>query len=303
MTQHFFIGVDGGATKSLIRIEDEAGNVVGQAASGPANIRISVTSAWQSIQDALEKALQTIGIFPDNHHIFHAGMGLAGVEVVEAYRAFLNHHHPFATLVVASDADTACLGAHGGKDGAIIIAGTGVVGWQIQKGYTTKVGGYGFPHDDEGGGASLGLSAVKITFQWLDGRLPASLLAQTIYAHFAQDKHYFISWANQANSTAFATLAPLVIEAAKRGDETAIALLQEAAYAMDRIGNALIAAQLPNSTPLPCAMIGGIAPFLEPYLGTALRSRLRPSLSSPEAGAVLLVRRYLKQDKDNHASQ
>lgn len=302
MVQHFFVGVDGGATKSLIRIEDEAGLVLGQAISGPANIRLSVDQAWQSIHEAFESILQKIGIQPNSQTVFHAGMGLAGCEMTEAYQVFLHRPHPFTTLIVASDANAACLGAHNGQDGAIIIAGTGVVGWQIQAGKITKVGGHGFPHDDEGGGAYLGFEAVKVTLQWLDGRRPVSSLAKRVYAQFFENEGALIQWANEANSTAFATLAPLVIDAAREGDRAAIVLLQQAAVAIDRISLALVGAQIPGSPPLPCAMIGGVAPFLAPYLGGELTSRLRPCLASPEAGAVLLVRHHL-QHKDVHAQE
>lgn len=291
--QHFFIGVDGGATKSTVRIEDDAGKLLGQEISGPANIRISVDQAWQSIHAALTTILRPLAIsLDDSHHHFHAGMGLAGCEMPEAYQAFQERSHSFHTLIVSSDAHAACIGAHGGDDGAIIIAGTGVVGYQIQFGQTTKVAGWGFPHDDEGGGAWLGLRAVNVTLQWLDGRLPSSELAKRIYAHFAADLHRFISWTNRANSTAFAELAPLVIQCAATGDPVAIRLLQEAAHAVDHIAQALLVAQA-GSAPLPCSLVGSIATFLEPHLGMALRSRLRPCQLTPDMGAVLLVREYL----------
>ena len=75
------------------------------------------------------------------------------------------------------------------------------MGFQIESKRMTKVGGWGFPHDDEGGGAWLGLHAVKITLKWLDRRLPESGLARAIYAYFAEDQQQLVTWANQANST------------------------------------------------------------------------------------------------------
>jgi len=299
VTQHLFIGVDGGATKCIVRLEDEAGRLLGRESSGPANIRYSIDQTWDSIQSALDKILQQLSLSLDSDgHQFHAGMGLAGCEVLEAYQAFLKSTHPFATLVVSTDSHTACLGAHGGGDGAIIIAGTGVVGFQNQAGRTVKVGGFGFPHDDDGGGAWLGLQAVKTTLQWRDGRLPASGLAEIIYEHFGRDENRLVSWATQANSTLFAELAPFVIQQSQAGDAVSVALMHEAGRAIDRVGQALYNAQSDLSTPLPCSLIGGITPFLIPYIGEALYSRLQPHQMSPDAGAVLLVRHYLATGKD-----
>lgn len=291
MTQFLFIGVDGGATKCIVRVEDEQGQLLGRETSGVANIRISVEQAWQSIHSALTRILQPLQIsLDDTHFEFHAGMGLAGCEVVEAYQAFIQYPRPFQTLIVVSDAYTACLGAHGGEDGAIIIAGTGVVGMQIQAGKVTQVGGWGFPHDDEGGGAWLGLQAIKVTLQYLDGRQPYSHLAQAIYAHFKEKKDQLVAWANQANSTQFAELAPFVIQQANAGDVTAIHLLQQAAQAINQINQALRAQA---ACELPCAFLGGLAPYLLPYLDAHLQSHLTPCLAPPDAGAVLLVRQFL----------
>lgn len=298
MKQSLFIGVDGGATKCTVRVEDAEGHLLGIETSGPANIRISVTQAWQSINTALEKILNSHGmILTDKKYHWHAGMGLAGCEIHSAYENFLEQPHHFETLVISSDAHTACLGAHGGDDGAIIIVGTGVVGFQVEAGQTTKIGGWGFPHDDQGGGAWLGLEAVKITLQCLDGRLPISNLALAVYAHFANDFDRLITWANQANSTAFAELAPLVVEQCHAADPAAIHIMKEAAQEINRIALALQASQHNATKKLSCSLVGGIAPFLEPYLDKQLRDSISLCQSTPDAGAVMLVRNYLTEAK------
>lgn len=301
MSEQFFVGVDGGATKCIVRLEDADGKLIGTEITGPANIRISVQQAWDAIHTALVKLLLPLNIsLTDKRYAFHAGMGLAGCEVDAAYHAFLNQTHSFATLIVTSDAHTACLGAHQGQDGAIIIAGTGVVGFQLEKGCSTKVSGWGFPHDDEGGGAWLGLCALKITLQWLDGRLPETELAKVIFAHFNNNLEQMVSWANQANSTAYAALAPLVIAQSKVQEPTAIALLQQAANEMNRIDQALMEKRMHKEAFLPCSLVGSIAPFLEPYLSTSLRERLRPCELTPDQGAILLVRQYLSEHRIAH---
>lgn len=297
MTQDFYIGVDGGATKSVVRVEDAEGNLLGQATNGPANIRISVEQAWQSIHAALEMVLQPLALAPDQAHRFHVGMGLAGCEMHEAYQAFLSHAHPFRTLIVSSDSHAACVGAHGGHDGAIIIAGTGVVGFQIEAGESVRIGGWGFPHDDEGGGAWMGLEAVKATLQWLDGRLPESGLAKAVYEFFGEEQSHLVSWTNNANSAAFAELAPLVIYQAETGDSTAKRVMQQAAVSIDRIGHALEFAQNNRATLLPCSLVGGIAPYLQPHLNETLRARIKPCQFTPDAGAVFLIRKYLAKEK------
>jgi glucosamine kinase len=288
--RNIFIGVDGGATKCVVRVEDENGQLLGEAKGGPASIRLSVPQAIASLYNTLQPILASHHLsLDDPHNHFHAGVGLAGCEIKAAYDAFLHHPHLFKTLTVVSDAHAACVGAHGGQDGAIIIAGTGSVGFQIEAGATVKVGGWGFPHDDRGGAAWLGVEAVRLTLGWLDGRLSACGLVKAVHSYFHHDQKRLVDWANEATPTAFAELAPIVVFHAKNNDSVAIQLLTQVASDIECTSAALLAKQQQNS-PLPVVLVGGIASFIKPYLGEALSARLRDHVASPAQGALSLVR-------------
>jgi glucosamine kinase len=296
--QTLLVGVDGGATKCAVCIQDEFGNSLAQAISGPANIRLSVEQSWQSIQTAVAHALQSLGLSYSQYvNHLQVGIGLAGCEIGEAYQQFLKQAPSFRKLIVSSDAHTACLGAHQGKEGAVIIVGTGMVGLQIENNHITQVSGWGFPHDDEGSGAWIGLQAIRFTLQWLDGRRPHAALYEAVYHRFKQKQADLIEWANQANSTAFAALAPLVIEQAQSQDAAATHILQQAAQAIDHIHSALLTKQIDHKKYLPCVLTGGIAEFIKPYVNDHLLALLHPSYSSPSMGAILL----LKQNEKNPA--
>ena len=287
-----FVGVDGGASKTLLRIEDAAGTVLGRGQGGPANIQLSVEGSWKSVRDALAGAVaQTLvrtGIDPaDGRHRLHCGAGLAGTEVGAARERFLCAAHPFATLVVRSDAYTSCLGAHGGADGAVIAIGTGTVGFQIAQGAEHRAGGWGFPHGDEGGGAWLGLEAVRRTLHWLDGREPPSPLLDAVNARFGRDLNQLVAWANGAGATGFAQIAPLVIEHVEHRTPLALTIIQQAAREVDRLGDALAAH---GGTNLPCSLLGGLARFIEPWLAQRLRARLVPCEHDAVRGALLMIR-------------
>lgn len=298
VAQDIFIGVDGGGTKSKVRVEDASGKLLGQAIGGPANIRLSVERSWEAIYRALEKALASHPISLGDETVrFHLGLGLAGCEVKEAVQAFLAVPHQFATVHLTSDAHVACLGAHHAKDGGIIIVGTGVVGYQIQMGQGMKVGGWGFPHDDEGGGAWLGLEAARMTFQWLDHRIDKSPLVEDVLAFFEGDVERFTTWANRANSSEFARLAPLVINHSQQEETLAVRLMKKAAHAVDRVGTTLIKNQKNHDGQLPICLFGGIAPFIEPWLAAELRSRLVPRKADANVGAILMIRDLVAKEE------
>ncbi len=298
LTENIFIGVDGGATKCKVRIENEAGHVLGQGVGGPANIRLSVEKSWESIYHAIEDALQPthIGLGCKDYH-FHLGLGLAGTEVKEVVDEFLAQPFSFSSVCLKSDAYVACLGAHEGKDGAIIVVGTGVIGYEIEQGKSTRIGGWGFPHDDEGGGAWLGLEASRLTFQWLDHRVEKSPLVEDVFSFFNNDVEKFTFWANHANSTEFARLAPLVINHAQQEEIAAVRLIKKAAHAIDRIGMALIKLQKDRNKHLPCSLFGGMAPFIEPWLCEELRTCLVPRQADASSGAILMMRKYVEDLK------
>ncbi|MDO8955189.1 MAG: BadF/BadG/BcrA/BcrD ATPase family protein [Gammaproteobacteria bacterium] len=285
------IGVDGGGTKTKVEIEDGLGKKIGAGQGGPANIRSSVPVSWQSIQQAVAQALVGSSIrLDDPTYRFHIGLGLAGTEVPEAAQTFLKVPHPYHSLILNSDAYVACLGVHGGKDGAIIIIGTGTIGYQITKGEATRVGGWGFPHSDEGGGAWLGMELCRLTFQWLDRRIKPSPLLEAVYAHFNHDIYAFSTWANRASPGQFGELVPLLISFIEQQDPHALDLIKQSAKCINSMWHGL---ECQTKKKLPYCLLGGIAPFVEPYLDRRFRARLVPRQFNAPQGAIFMLQQHL----------
>ncbi len=288
------IGVDGGGTKTKAEVEDITGKQLGTGKGGPANIRSSVPQAWKSIQHAVTEALQQANLrLDDPHYRFHIGLGLAGTEVPEAIEEFMqaSQDYPYRTLVLNSDAYAACLGVHGGHDGAIIIIGTGTIGYQIEEGRVSRVGGWGFPHSDEGGGAWLGMEASRLTFQWLDKRISPTPLLRAIFERFNRDVNQFTTWAVRAGPAHFGELVPLIMEYLQKEDPHAINLIKGSAKCTDLLWRGL---RNQATTALPCCLLGGVAPFIQPYLDKNLLASLVPRQYDAPKGAILMLRQHLE---------
>lgn len=298
MKKRYFIGVDGGGTKSRLQLEDEHGNVLSRKINGPASIRWSVETTWDSIGKAFQAACAEAQLDVNDPNIeFYAGMGLAGNEIPEARNAFLSTPHPFKELLINSDGYTACLGAHENQDGSIITVGTGVVGFLIENQQAARVGGWGFPHDDKGGGAWLGVEATRMTVQWLDGRINSSPLLMAIYKQFNNDSAALSTWANNADAKQFASLAPIVIEHIDLKDALALSLIKQAAAQVDLLYQGLLSHQKSKLT-LPCCLFGGIAPFVQPWLNEQLKSCITERKQDPAQGAIIMIRNAIL---GNHA--
>jgi glucosamine kinase len=307
--REIYIGVDGGGTKTQVSIEDGLGYELAHATSGPGNIR-SVSGAWASVNAGIEMALTQAGIdLTDKNYKFHVGLGLAGTELLENKADFLKIPHPYHSLVLDSDAYAACLGVHGNKNGAIIIIGTGVIGFQVEAGLRSRVGGFGFPHADEGGGAWLGMEAIRLAFKSLDGRCETTPLLQAILEKFHvqqnSDPSPLVSFSTHAKPGDFGSMAPLVLEYLERGDFHSEKLIQRAAEEINLVALALekkrnvysLAAQhqaVRSLEPLPLCLLGGVSRFLEPYLSPELRARLVPRKFDAAKGAIFMIKNHLK---------
>ncbi|WP_342739413.1 BadF/BadG/BcrA/BcrD ATPase family protein [Bradyrhizobium sp. B117] len=175
------LGIDGGGTCCCARIEDENGTALGEASSGPATTRIGTDGAWRSVMGATESAAIRAGLSHEDFAQMHAGIGLAGTDCRGAKAALSKIAHPFASVNFISDGLAACLGAHSGPDGAIVVAGTGSVGVGLIDGREIRLAGYGFPASDEGSGADIGLQVIRLALRAADRRrdLRASLSVLT----------------------------------------------------------------------------------------------------------------------------
>lgn len=293
MQDDIFIGVDGGGSKTRVVCQTLLGEEIGCGQGGPSNIRSDVEGAYCSIMNAINTALAHTGLqIGDPQYRYHIGLGLAGTEVPVCRDAFLAKLTQFEHFVLDSDAHVACLGAHAGQCGTVIIAGTGVIGYQIDQEVVSRVAGWGFPHTDEGGGAWLGLEAIRATFQWIDGRRPGLPLFESIFESFDHDTEAMSTWANQAKPKEFAELAPYVILHLGKEDPFATQLVKQAARYIDQVGEALLMRQT-TKKPLPLCLMGGIAPFLEPFLNEKLFKRIVKPKHNATQGAILMIRKYV----------
>lgn len=281
------LGVDGGGTGCRARLTNVNGEVLGEGASGPANIRFGIKESFASVLEATEECLQQAGLTLDNAEIV-ACLALAGASEPTHLAAARTYNLPFARSLLTTDAHAACVGAHGGRNGGIIVVGTGSVGWGIVGGREHRVGGWGFPVSDEGSGAWLGCEAARRVLWAYDGRAPWTDLTKKLLERFAGDPHAIVRWMGQARPRDFAVLAPTVLDYAARGDAVAVELMRAAAHHVDVMAAQLAALGVPR-----LALVGGLAASLEPWLAPQTREIMVAPEGDALRGALWLARMEL----------
>jgi glucosamine kinase len=289
----YLVGVDGGGTGTRVRIEcmdgREIGRELGRGFAGPSGLRNGADVAWAAILDAINLAFNDAEMkLPLREHIA-VGMGLAGVHNKQWADAFVQQDPGFGAIALETDAYCTLLGAHLGQPGAVIAIGTGSVGEALlEDGTRREVGGWGFPCGDDGSGAWLGLRASNHAQHVLDGCRRPSEFASAIIAASGGDRDGMLIWLGNANQTAYAQLAPIVIQHAAH-DEVARALMIQAGKEIAEIG-----AALDPAASLPIALGGGLAAPMCEYLPEQMRSRIVQPKGDAMTGALLLIRKNLK---------
>ncbi len=287
--QPLFLGIDGGGSKCRARLFDRDGHALGEGQAGAANVALGLDVAFSEIRKATALALEAAGMADVPLSQLHVGAGLAGMPQRREREELRRHPHPFASFEADTDAYIACLGAHGGADGAILIVGTGTCGITIAGGGVTYVGGWGLVIGDEGSGAYLGRAAVRRALREHDGILPRSSLGGKIMSQFESQADKLVTWAATARPGDYGKLVPVIIDDAQAGDAAASDLLYATGEDICLLVEALLAKGASN-----VALVGGLADPIQPWLPERIRPFLVEPKGDPLDGALVLARRQLQ---------
>jgi glucosamine kinase len=288
-TIRYVIGIDGGGTGTRAQLTRADGEVLGLAHAGPSALGQGVQQAWNNVSQAIARSFQIANVHAWQSEECAVGLGLAGAIVAKHNRDFMQLANRFGKIELASDGYTALLGAHGGRPGAIVAAGTGSIGEALRDdGEHISVGGWGYPVGDEGSGAWIGMRAMREAQLASDGRAPAGPLVHAIWSVAGHSREALLAWGERAGQHAYAALAPLVFDA-EATDSKAAQLLDDAARALDEIALALD----PDGR-LPLVVSGSIGARLQCRLAPSIRARLVEPVGDAVEGALRLIRAQLE---------
>ncbi|HYA75019.1 MAG TPA: BadF/BadG/BcrA/BcrD ATPase family protein, partial [Roseiarcus sp.] len=231
----FFLGVDGGATRCRARLRDTAGALLAEVEGPAANIYVDFDGAIGAARAQIEAVCAKAGLAAADRARLALGLGLAGLSSADDAKRVEALFDGMAGARAANDAMTACLGAHGGADGALVIAGTGSAAIARVRGREIVIGGRGFLLGDDGSAARVGADAIRAALRAHDGLGPTSPLTQEVMRRFRDDPLVAIQWAVSAKPAGYGAFAPLVFERAEAGDEIALAIIRAAARAIDAL--------------------------------------------------------------------
>ena len=190
--------------------------------------------------------------------------------------------------------------------GVAVIAGTGSIAFTLDRdGKDNRAGGWGYMMGDEGSAFRLGLEGLRAACRAAD-RVgpPTKLLAAYLAKLGTSDPRDFIPavYRGKWDKAAIAGLAPLVIELATAGDDTARTIFETETMELAKtIAGAIANGGLPRDG-VPVAFAGGLALHSAPYRERLLANLRECGITSgpvglvddPAVGAVVLARKLLQ---------
>jgi glucosamine kinase len=232
----YFLGFDGGGTKTECVIADASGQVLGRAFAGPSNpMRAGYARSWFSLSEAADILLARQKITANHIRGICAGIGGAGrPSSVRRLSTFFERSFPNAEVEVTTDLEIALEAAFGSGEGIILVAGTGsgAIG-RDSTGRTERAGGKGPWFSDEGSAFDIGRRAMAAVLHAEENRGPETALSQRLFKFLqVHDWNGILDQLGKEPDGVLPRVFPLVAELAQNGDTVSREILSAAASAL-----------------------------------------------------------------------
>ena len=184
MAKTYYIGIDGGGTKTKFDLFDSDKNSIASITMPTIHpAQASFKEVVSVLTDAKEKLLANIN---DSDYVLKVGAGLGGYGINADYRKKLEDEFSavFDEFKLYSDAYAAMLGALAGEDGILMIAGTGSIALAKVGDETFRCGGFGYRYGDEGSAYSIGKALISRALKEADGRSDKSIISDLVADYF-----------------------------------------------------------------------------------------------------------------------
>ncbi len=304
----WYAGWDGGGTKTEVCVLDETGAVMADRSFGPLNP--NGTSA-DRVRETVRDAVCFLRSLPGGPEACGGTViGAAGISNEDARKLLeqaVSEAGWTGRVRLAGDQEIALAGAIDGH-GAILIAGTGAVCYgRDPEGRFHRVGGYGYLIDDAGSGYAIGRDILTAAVRAFDGRGRPTVLSEKAadrIGYAPEEIQRMITWlyAPDTGKKEIASLAPILTEALREGDETAREIARKAAADLAEMVTALWRKSGMKDGEL--ALMGSILTHI-PEIRTGMEKHVRaeyPDIRiiaprrSPAAGAAALAAKYASRD-------
>ena len=257
MKNRYYLGIDGGGTKTEAILCDEQGRILAHMFCGATNANdVGLPKAIERISDLITQAHAHLSGAEDSLFVF---CGIAGA---------LNHRQvlipalceafPRDKIGVNSDAFNLLSSELYNGNGCCLICGTGSVCFVRRGAEIWRIGGWGYLLDQSGSGYSMGREALEASLRAHDGRGDATLLTGALMEKLGGAPWDKLTEIYEGGKAFIASFAPCVIACAEEGDRIAFEILFRQALYLAEMLEAAYNWRGEWETPLDVVLGGGI---------------------------------------------
>lgn len=234
------LGIDAGGTKTIFSLCDETGHVL-CALRRPtiAVSQIGEEGQHEALREGASNALREAGLSAEEPFggisavCFGAPCWGESETDDGAMRRSMDRLFGDTPWLICNDAQVAWAGSFALRPGINILAGTGAMAFGMDAhGRMARCGGWGEYIADEGSGHWLGMRMLSVFCKEADGRLPKGALYPLVRERFQLRNDFTIIGILLRDYLPYrdrvAGLQLILFEAARQGDENAIACYREA---------------------------------------------------------------------------
>ena len=298
----YFLGIDGGGTKTAYLLIDENGECLAEEKTGGCSYKeIGIEKTAALLKEGASACLKKAGLIEDRLSSIVVGLPCFGELKVEdgivsraVKEIFMDR-----PIHITNDVEVGWAGSLGLQPGVNVVAGTGSIAFgKNEAGLCARSGGWSTFFGDEGSCYWLGRRTMELFSKQADGRVRRGPLYDIIKEEFSLDGEMdFIGRMDQeyiGERSKVASMQRLLLRAARQGDVPARRLYQEAAEELGSMAGSILK-KLWDRERVPVSYSGGLfhaEEFVLPFLKRAVEEQngyLLSPMFSPVEGAALMA--------------
>lgn len=299
----FLIGIDSGGTKSELLITDIKNNLIHKISYKTFHYSVhGKEKVTRHLKDIITNSITEKKL--NLKHCKGICIGLAGVREANVKNQIKKHLIKtlgYKRIVIESDSAIALYGAFNGKDGLILICGTGSILFGIINKKFIRIGGWGWRIGDYGSGYEIGKYAIKHLINEYEKKKKLSRLSRAIENKFSINKLNILNHIYQ-NNFDLQNIVPLVLEYANKNDKDAQKIINKAIDEL-LLHFKLFFSMYKSKRKIDLALSGSILENKN-MLSNKLKKRIKRNftkinlvnkINTPAEGAILLAKnKFLK---------
>ena len=240
----YYIGIDGGGTKTLFRcVDEDLKEIKTQSFPSCHVLQVETSQAIAILKEGIDRMFDAL---PANAEVYICA-GLAGYGNDKSIRhkieSIANEAFQGIPYVLYNDAQIALAGALNNEEGILVIAGTGSIALSKYQNNLYRAGGWGYMLGDEGSAYWIAKQLLEEYTMQCDGRSQKGDVVKALKQYCKLEDDYdiisYVSNVLKNERNKIASLAKIVYELAKKKDPVSLRIYDQAGYHIASLINAL----------------------------------------------------------------